>query len=71
MHLTSSFLNTGHKNASGTLFLSFGFECNFNFEAFGPLGNGREMLTDPVLVEISKKKKKTTAQVRNVIFTPV
>eukprot|EP00090_Calanus_glacialis_P042377 TRINITY_DN75181_c0_g1_i1.p1 TRINITY_DN75181_c0_g1~~TRINITY_DN75181_c0_g1_i1.p1 ORF type:complete len:323 (-),score=96.54 TRINITY_DN75181_c0_g1_i1:69-995(-) len=32
-------------------------------QAFGPLGNGREMLTDPVLVEISKKKKKTTAQV--------
>jgi len=32
-------------------------------QAFGPLGNGREMLTDPVLVEISKKKKKSTAQV--------
>ena len=33
------------------------------FQAFGPLGNGRELLTDPVLVEISESKKKTTAQV--------
>jgi len=32
-------------------------------QAFGPLGNGRELLTDPVLVEISESKKKTTAQV--------
>jgi len=32
-------------------------------QAFGPLGNGREMLSDPVLVEISERKNKTTAQV--------
>eukprot|EP00092_Neocalanus_flemingeri_P005291 GFUD01005696.1.p1 GENE.GFUD01005696.1~~GFUD01005696.1.p1 ORF type:complete len:330 (+),score=98.51 GFUD01005696.1:66-992(+) len=32
-------------------------------QAFGPLGNGREMLADPVLLAIGDKKKKTTAQV--------
>jgi len=32
-------------------------------QAFGPLGNGREMLSDPSLVKISQRKRKTTAQV--------
>lgn len=32
-------------------------------QAFAPLGNGKELLDDPVLVEIAKKKGKTPAQV--------
>ena len=35
-------------------------------QAFAPLGNGKDLLDDPVLLEIAKKKGKTTAQVRNI-----
>ena len=33
------------------------------FKAFAPLGNGKDLLVDPLLVEIAKKKAKSPAQV--------
>lgn len=43
--------------------LAFCREKNILLQAFGPLGNGREMLSNPVLVKIGQETGKTPAQV--------
>jgi diketogulonate reductase-like aldo/keto reductase len=37
-------------------------------QAFGPLGNGKELLADPLLVKIGAKSHATPAQVRSILY---